>query len=274
MERKPNCTCVVCRKRIYRRPSQLISGSVYCSSTCCGVHQRQAHLCSVCGIEYFGPKLTCSRACANKTREGSHYTRENTRNKAYLGSVLKETLAKARGGICEHCTEDNYAILQVHHKIERARGGSDALNNLELLCPNCHFTHHLGYCLFKNKKNDRVLPQSKWLRRKDGGVGLSHLSWKQESGKPDREFESLSFRNTIKPCICAVLYYIMSEIRKPEMRRLAPEEASRRGRRKFLKVIYLWPNLASSAKIGKFRVLSKFFSFSTRELSVWLKCWR
>ncbi|PCI30847.1 hypothetical protein COB52_00760 [Candidatus Kaiserbacteria bacterium] len=68
---------------------------------------------------------------------------------AYRGSALKKKVAKTRGGICERCKENNYAILQIHHKKEKHKGGSEELENLELLCPNCHVTHHLGRSLWR-----------------------------------------------------------------------------------------------------------------------------
>lgn len=105
--------------------------------------------------------MTCSRACANKARTGIIYTKENKFNNAYRGSLLKEKVAKLRGGVCEKCQENNYAILQVHHKKERYRGGTDNVRNLELLCPNCHATHHLGRSLFINKKDGTVVAQKK-----------------------------------------------------------------------------------------------------------------
>lgn len=77
-------------------------------------------------------------------------------DRARLGTVLKEKVAISRGGVCARCGEKNFAILQIHHIKERFRGGKDTLRNLELLCPNCHMTHHLGYGLFKKSKSAKV----------------------------------------------------------------------------------------------------------------------
>ena len=152
MKRNPNCVCVVCHTKMYRRPVQIAAGNVYCSLQCSGKHQRIKKNCKICGGSYFGNKATCSRSCANKARAGISYTRENRFNNAYRGSVLKEKVAELRGGSCERCQEANYAILQIHYKIERYRGGTDDVANLELLCPNCHAAHHLGQSLYKMKK--------------------------------------------------------------------------------------------------------------------------
>lgn len=161
MNRKPNSTCKVCVSPIYRRPNQILAGSVYCSSVCMGLDQRITKTCKICSGNYLGNKQTCSHACANKARTGINYTKENKFNNAYRGTVLKENVATIRGGICERCKENNYAILQIHHKKERYRGGTDEITNLELLCPNCHASHHLGTSLFNNKKSATVVAQRK-----------------------------------------------------------------------------------------------------------------
>lgn len=148
MKRIPNCQCKICSTPIYRRPVHINSGAVYCSRKCTGIAQRNAKTCKICNAEFFGLKKTCSRACANKARAGISYTREGKFDKAYRGSLLKEKVAYARGGVCERCRESNYAILQIHHKQERYQGGTDKLSNLEILCPNCHATHHLGFSVF------------------------------------------------------------------------------------------------------------------------------
>ena len=148
MERNHNSSCDVCGTTMYRRPSQITGGGVYCSLTCVGKKQQKPRVCKICNHTYIGAKQTCSRSCANSARAGISYTKTNTHNKAYRGRLLKEKLASKRGGVCEQCQSDNYAILQVHHKVERYIGGSDKLSNLELLCPNCHATHHQGYCLY------------------------------------------------------------------------------------------------------------------------------
>lgn len=150
MNRRPNSRCRVCGKEIYRRPVHISNGPVYCSSACFGIGQQKNKPCPVCKKMYVGYKKTCSRACANTARTGIKYTRQGKFDKAYQGRLLKDKVARDRGGVCEHCGEANYAILQIHHKKERYRGGTDRLSNLELLCPNCHATHHLGKSLWEN----------------------------------------------------------------------------------------------------------------------------
>lgn len=156
MKRRPNCSCSICDERIYRRPSQIKAGNVFCSTSCTGAGQQKPKVCKICQQIYVGAKITCSRSCANTARAGITYTKEGKFDKAYRGRILKEKVAAEKTGVCERCGENNYSILQVHHKHERHKGGTDELSNLELLCPNCHATHHLGRSLFKKRKNVTV----------------------------------------------------------------------------------------------------------------------
>lgn len=156
MKRKPNAQCRICQKHIYRRPIHVDTGNVYCSLKCSGLGQRKKKICRICSKQYAGSKKTCSRTCANKARTGIVYTKERKFDKAYRGRILKEEIANQRGGVCEWCSEHNYAILQIHHIRERYQGGTDDLRNLQLLCPNCHATHHLGRSLFTPRNGDKV----------------------------------------------------------------------------------------------------------------------
>lgn len=153
MKRRPNSNCKICGEALYRRPSQIEGGSVYCSLICAGRGQRVFKKCSICSREYSGRKRTCSRECANKKRIGIVYSGRNENNKARQVSILKVQLASLRGGVCEICRNKNYRILQVHHKIPRAAGGSNRLRNLRLLCPNCYAEHHQGFGLFSLHKS-------------------------------------------------------------------------------------------------------------------------
>jgi hypothetical protein len=50
-------------------------------------------------------------------------------------------LLEERGNSCARCAYNKYEILQVHHK-DRDRN-NNKLDNLELICPNCHYEEHL-----------------------------------------------------------------------------------------------------------------------------------
>lgn len=145
MPRHPNTICCACEKPIYRRPYQIASGHpVYCSIKCSSGAQTKSKGCPVCG-ELMSPRqVTCSRACANVRRAGIKYKTGSRRSKVATMKMIKIRLVEERGPLCERCGYDNEFVLQAHHKIPRAKGGSDDLSNLDLLCPNCHATEHYG----------------------------------------------------------------------------------------------------------------------------------
>lgn len=143
-KRKPNTSCTVCKKPLYRRPLvlQKNGNKAFCSLTCYGLSTRKEHPCIVCGkpiLSQFNKK-TCSRACANTNRSGTQYRVGRPNDKAVKDRALKIKLLKLRGGQCERCGYSTREILQVHHK---NRNHSDnRVTNLELICPNCHCKEH------------------------------------------------------------------------------------------------------------------------------------
>lgn len=144
--RKPNCNCSVCDKEIYRRPTQIENGKIFCSQKCCGLSQRkEKRYCKVCNNELNkDSKITCSRTCSNKNRTGITYDALQVSSKAKRIKILKNQLLEERGEKCQLCDYNNINILQVHHIIERHLGGKDNKENLLLICPNCHYTIHYG----------------------------------------------------------------------------------------------------------------------------------
>lgn len=47
------------------------------------------------------------------------------------------------GNKCERCSWDK-ARCDVHHRIEKSKGGLHTIANAVVLCPNCHRIHHEG----------------------------------------------------------------------------------------------------------------------------------
>jgi uncharacterized phage protein (TIGR02220 family) len=45
---------------------------------------------------------------------------------------------------CNRCSVNDTKVLDVHHKVHRKDGGTDDLENLELLCANCHRKEHIS----------------------------------------------------------------------------------------------------------------------------------
>jgi len=143
-QRKPNTFCKVCKKAIYRRPIQLkrSNGGAYCSMKCYGLSCRQEKPCVVCGKMILASfhKKTCSRACSNIYRTGIKYGRSSPKDKVKNYQALKIRLLKRDGKSCSRCGYNKHEILQVHH-IDKNRENNE-LDNLEMICPNCHFEEH------------------------------------------------------------------------------------------------------------------------------------
>jgi hypothetical protein len=110
---------------------------------CYGVSCRKEIPCLVCGKPILSGlnKKTCSRSCSNKHRVGIKYKIGSPKDKVKSQRFLKIRLLKERGRKCELCKYNKYEILQVHHK-DRNRNHNN-LENLLLICPNCHYEEHL-----------------------------------------------------------------------------------------------------------------------------------
>jgi len=142
-KRNANTKCAICGKEIYRRPSEIKKGRVFCNQACYGLANRKEKPCLVCGKPIMSRynKLTCSRGCANIHRAGIKYKLGRpTRDKVKNYKILKTRLINLRGDKCERCSYGKVEILQVHHKSRKREDNS--MGNLELLCPNCHCEEH------------------------------------------------------------------------------------------------------------------------------------
>jgi len=143
-KRNPNTRCVTCDKLIYKRPSQIQEngGRAFCSTICYGISCRKESPCIVCGKPILASlhKKTCGRSCANINRVGIKYKINRPRDKVKSQRALKIRLLNKIGKNCERCGYNKYEILQVHHKDRDIDNNS--LDNLELICPNCHYEEH------------------------------------------------------------------------------------------------------------------------------------
>jgi hypothetical protein len=143
-KRNPNTKCTVCATPIYMRPNEQRKhpGRAFCGRICYGISCRKEKPCLVCGKPILGKfnKKTCSRSCANINRAGIKYHLGNPKSKVKSQQALKIRLLNERGKSCERCGYSKHEILQIHHKDEN-RSNND-LDNLELICPNCHYEGH------------------------------------------------------------------------------------------------------------------------------------
>ena len=154
-KRKPNTHCLTCNKPVYKRRVEIErnNGKVYCSTVCYGISCRKEKPCLICGKPILAGlnKITCSRSCSNKHRVGIRYKQNGLRDKVKSYKRLKLRLLKSRGNRCERCGYNKYEILQIHHKNKDRENNN--LENLELICPNCHFEEHYLEKSWLNRNN-------------------------------------------------------------------------------------------------------------------------
>jgi len=100
-------------------------------------------------------KKTCSRSCANIHRKGIKYKIGSPRDKVKSQQALKLRLLGNRGKKCERCDYNKYEVLQVHHK--NRNKNDNQLDNLELICPNCHYEEHFLKKSWLRKKIEKEI---------------------------------------------------------------------------------------------------------------------
>lgn len=144
--RRPNIKCFVCGKDVYKRPSQIkkSNGILFCSLQCNGINNRKYTKCVICAKQILAGKnkKTCSRICSNKLRRGIKYKVGRPHDKVFTIQSLKIRLFEKRGQMCERCGYVSKNILQIHHKNRNNK--DNRLENLEIICPNCHCEEHYG----------------------------------------------------------------------------------------------------------------------------------
>jgi len=116
----------------------------YCSRPCYYKAMRKIGSVSVeckhCGVCFkTSPsrrRVYCSKACINKNSKETFVAKFTTVRKAMLRRHLLER--------CERCGYDAVPeILGVHHKDRNRK--NNTLENLEVLCPNCHSLEHIKH---------------------------------------------------------------------------------------------------------------------------------
>lgn len=135
--------CEHCGKSFTRIASRAQKAK-YCSKGCytkaSQLKRSVLHSCRYCGEPFKDSpsvrRVYCSKACVNKA--------EKTVWKATFATVRKAMLRRGLLTQCVRCGYDTRPdILGVHHK-DRNRN-NNALDNLEVLCPNCHSLEHMKH---------------------------------------------------------------------------------------------------------------------------------
>ena len=146
-----------------------------------GTRRAKYGVCEYCGKEFplyenSGGKYCCHKCWASATKEKTIKEWEtgesNGCDKRYrLSPTIKEYIIKERGCKCEKCGFSGFnpytkkTILQIHHKDGDATNTN--VENLEVLCPNCHaMTENFGS---RNKNSKREYRKEEY-RKQEGGM--------------------------------------------------------------------------------------------------------
>lgn len=126
----PNCKCACCGVELYKSLSKLKAAKhhlIFCSRACKEKSQR------IGGIQEIQPP---------------HYKDGES---AYRKIARREKDATS----CERCGYNIHPeILEVHHRDGNRK--NNALENLEILCPNCHDWHHYNTKTGKHAPKKRM----------------------------------------------------------------------------------------------------------------------
>ena len=149
----PSKPCKWCEQIFRRKLDEL-----YCSQNCTAA-QASKEKCDRLAqeLEDLKKKFTLSEKILQCLMCRNEFTNLN-RNFVFCrecrvkfpGKRLSKYLIRFRDGFqCQICrSEMPEAALEVHHKIPRSQGGSDAKENLITICPNCHtLIHRCGFTI-------------------------------------------------------------------------------------------------------------------------------
>lgn len=153
-------SCQFCQRIFSVRKTEFKRNNTkYCSAKCSssarkGISNLTPNVeCSFCGAEFhrcFSKQqnksglLFCSRDCKDRAQQiGSGFAKIQPGHYGKSGRNYRTIAFRNLLQKCSRCLYDEHReILVVHHR-DRNRS-NNALENLEILCPNCHAIEHVG----------------------------------------------------------------------------------------------------------------------------------
>ena len=167
--RKRKCVkveCPTCKTHFWRdkRGYNKAKGLIYCSTDCKHENDRTIVECAYCKqpVTKTNSALEGSRSglyfCCREHKDLAQRIENNNQelwlphygsSKEYRAKALREY-----GRSCSHCGYDELDINVVHH-IDRNRDNNE-LDNLLVVCPNCHEAIHKGFYIVENRTLKKI----------------------------------------------------------------------------------------------------------------------
>lgn len=192
-----NSECKNC-KQIFQQKNKLEKYlKKFCSRSCSAQHNNplktilKTKLCQHCGNSFVlnhgkYKNIFCSTICSGKHRL---LTSDNSIEKVKAGLIthsptLKRILAEKYGYKCNNCSISNWLEKAISLHLDHIDGNSDnnILENLRLLCPNCHSqTETFSGRNVKNSKRS-AYNQRYRIKKLVGDKGIEPLKPECKSG--------------------------------------------------------------------------------------------
>jgi hypothetical protein len=144
---KENLKCLYCGTEFI---SLISDKRIFCSKSCSASYnnknkvkkQKNTSTCLNCGNEILENRKYCNNKCQVEHRQKIAHEKIKNGDTSLYETQYKKYLIAEHGNMCMKCgwCEINPITGKVPIQLEHIDGNSDnnSLDNLELLCPNCH----------------------------------------------------------------------------------------------------------------------------------------
>ncbi|MGV8961856.1 MAG: HNH endonuclease [Candidatus Saccharimonadaceae bacterium] len=134
--------CQTCGKPFQADNRELKRGNAkYCSRSCSARAPKKLQyptICKHCGVDFLSASVN-AKYCSDSCKQKNYRAKQKSISDE---SISIKTLYKLFKDIpCELC-QWNETSRDLHHIIKVSQGGTNELNNLICVCPNCHRMIH------------------------------------------------------------------------------------------------------------------------------------
>lgn len=145
--------CQFCGKPFIADSREVNRGNAkYCSLSCSGKAPKQLQykqICKHCGKEFMSSSKN-AKYCSDSCKQKNYRARQKSLSEN--GTSIKNYYKVFENIPCELCSWDKTS-RDLHHIIEVSNGGTNELNNLICVCPNCHRMIHNNLISEDNIRN-------------------------------------------------------------------------------------------------------------------------